>query len=442
MRQAVTLLIQQLATLLRWRWLPAALLLAGVAERLVWALLAPDVPFSGEPMEVALTLLEKGEFADAYGEGSGPSAHVMPLMPLLVASVYGLLGLHTPASNAALTLFAITCAMASYGFVYRAFGLMGTPRPFRLAGLAVLCLAPLNIHLEVRDFRVWEGGLATMLASGGLLMLLVAQRQGASATWGTVARLAGLAALLFFINPPLGLGLYLCCLLVMIDRLPPRRWLGSASIAVAALALLIGPWAWRNSQALGEPVLLRSNLGLELALANHPAAVDPADPRAVFLDRLHTIHPFASEAARLELAVVGGELAYARARGREAWNWIASHPGAFARLCLRHAREYFLPPAWLWRIFTPSPAAEAKAFVHGVIGTLGLAGALVAGIAAWRRYRLAIIMLLAPSAIYMITQPVLRYRYIVFSLLVMFMADLLARAWRQRLAIRQAVPAA
>lgn len=91
-------------------------------------------------------------------------------------------------------------------------------------------------------------------------------------------------------------------------------------IAASALALVFAPWALRNKAMLGEPVLLRSNAGLELAVAYHPAAAaaTAATMRHVFFDRLVEIHPFQSRAAFAVMQRAGGEISYARKLGSEA----------------------------------------------------------------------------------------------------------------------------
>ncbi len=212
------------------------------------------------------------------------------------------------------------------------------------------------------------------------------------------------------------------------ERFPARRWPAVAATAATALALFIVPWTLRNQAALGEPIWLRSNFGLELALANHPGAVDPVDPAQVFRDRLQEIHPFpksGSGYARMQAA--GGEVRYARQLGQETQHWIASNPGAFAQLTLRHAREFFFPPAWLWEIYGPFSSARQRSVMHTAIAAAGLFGAAVALAAAWRRYRFAVIMLVVPAMPYFVLQPILRYRYIIFGLLIMFAFDLAAR---------------
>lgn len=421
--------------------LPAALLLLGLALRMAWAsVFMAGKHAQGEIVNTALAFARTGVLADAFQPGQGPTAHVLPLPPVYAGTIYRLFGIQSATSEMLLALSSSLLVVASFGLLYRAFGLMGTPRWLRLLALAFLCLAPMNINLEVLEFRIWDGGLSVFLAFAYLYALLRLERQ-AEIGWVAIAGMAFGAALLAFVHPGFGLAGYLCSLILMIEKLPARRWPGAALVAVAALGIVLTPWALRNQAQLGEPVLLRSNFGLELALANHPGAVNPADPRAVFRARMDELHPYWSKDAFARLKAQG-EVAYARGLGEEAKAWIAAHPGDFAAICLRHAREFFFPPTWQWHIWGGnSSASNAKSMLHSLLSALGLAGALVAVVAAPRRYRFAAIMLLVPVLPYLIVQPTLRYRYISYALTVFFATDLFGRLLPQRLRGRRLLPA-
>lgn len=420
------------------RRLPAAILLAGLAIRTEQAArYARYNPAMGEALNAATAFAQSGTIADGFGPGQGPTAHLSPVMPVLVGSIYRLFGVQSTASNYLLSMLSSGMALASFVLLYRIFGRLGTPRPWRLAGLALLCLAPAipwlgtSFGLEIIMFRVWEGGLATLLGMAGLLWLLRLDQQEAIG-WPAILALSLFAAFTFFTHAAVGLGLYLCCLAVML-RQPARRWPGIILAATSALALFLVPWALRNQRQLGEPVLLRSNFGLELAVANHQGALDPADPAAAFRAHLDAMHPSRSAANLGRMQEAGGEIAYARHMGDEARAWIAAHPADFARLCLRHLREYYLPPPWLWDTNRKVADAASQSALQGLIALLGLAGMAVALWRCSRRFMLPAIMLLAPALPYIITQPILRYRYIAFGLLVMFAADLLGRLWQAAL---------
>ena len=97
-------------------------------------------------------------------------------------------------------------------------------------------------------------------------------------------------------------------------------------IAAAALAFLlsISPWFIRNYRTFHRFVPFRTNFGLELQLGNNPVAVGAP------VYALHPIH----NPAKFEKYRRMGELVYIEEKKREAFRYIAEHPGAFVRLTL------------------------------------------------------------------------------------------------------------
>ncbi len=88
------------------------------------------------------------------------------------------------------------------------------------------------------------------------------------------------------------------------------------------------PWAVRNQVAFGEQFFVRSNLGLELYVGNHPGAhadVDVSARRGTF------VHP-RTNTVEAELVRDLGEREYMHRKGREAFRWIRDEPAAFVRL--------------------------------------------------------------------------------------------------------------
>ena len=418
---------QRCAAILARGWLLPALLLAlGLSARLGWLLVTePHGYAQGEMANVAIAFAKTGTLADAYRPGQGPTAHVLPLPPLYAGLIYRAFGIRSAVSEAILAAASIGMVLLSFALLYRVFGEMGTSRAGLLLGLATACLLPLNFALEVVGFRIWEGALATVL---GLAFLYALLRLDHAAEIGTrtIALMSLAAAVLFFVSPALGLAGYACSLLLLVDRLPVKRWPAALAIAAAALVIVIGPWAVRNQSVLGEPVLLRSNFGLELAIGNHPAAATTSDDGKAFRARLDEVHPFQSQAAFDAMQRAGGEVAYARQLGATARAWIAENPAAFARLSLKHIQQYFFPPAWQWSIYSdPGRALRSKVALHWAVTAVGLAGALFALFRATRRYRYAVTFLLVPALMYAITQPVPRYRYIMYGLTLFFAGDLI-----------------
>ena len=416
-----------------WR-LPALLLAAGVAVRVLHLVrAAPHRVADGEIANVAIAFARTGTLADAFRPGQGPTAHVLPLPPIYAGLVYRWLGVRSDAAEAVLATGSILVVVAGFALLYHAFGQLGTPRPARLAALAIACLAPLNLAMETIDFRIWEGGFGVALAIGFLTALHAVERRGVPGT-RAVLSLSVAAAAVLFVSPPLGLGAYAGALLLLAGRLPRRRWLGATGIMIAALALFVAPWAIRNAAMLGEPILLRSDVGLELAIGNHAAAAAaaPADELAAFTARLET-NPYASDAAYAAMVRAGGEAPYARARGNEALAWAAHDPAGFIGLSLRHLREFYFPPAWEWHRYSAATrASRLKQAAWWTASGLGLAGMTAALIVAPGRYRYAALLMTLTALPYMLTQPILRYSYLVFGLSLFFAADFVARVWQRR----------
>jgi hypothetical protein len=275
--------------------------------------------------------------------------------------------------------------------------------------------------------RVYENGTAALLLA---LMLLAIVRLDAakSITFRDMFGLSALAALMMALSPVIGVtGVAMLAILAM-RRLDWRARFRAISILGVALAATMLPWALRNQSVHGEMVWTRSNFGLEFAIGMHPAAVDPVDPAATYLMRLAQIHPHGSDPAYRAMQAAGGELGYARQLGDRTWGWVAAHPGQAAWIAARHVREFYFPPPWLWH-HTAQP--DATTAWRMVVVILIAAFALVGLIAGMIRQQWQFVYLLPPIVLlplpYLLTQPLVRYRYAIASLLVFMAADYLAR---------------
>ncbi len=409
------------------RTLTLALVIAGVALRLWWVALSHTgtrLLHLGEASEAALALARTGTIADAFFAGQGPTAHLMPTMLVLSASVLRTFGPPSPAAALVLTAWALTQVFAGYWLARRLFATIGAGPGVLAGGLAVLCLVPAFVAQECADFRFWEAGLASAMALLNLwLIATLSQRPVPNVQPLLVA--ATLAAATFFVSPTTGVAVYACWGAFTL-RLPRPLALRFAAAGAAALALCLAPWMLRNTQQLGHPILLRSNFGLEIALANHPAAVSGVDALAVQKARMRGIHPFASREAEARLRAAGGEVAYAQALGRVTWHWAAAHPLDFARLTLRHYRQFYLPDRWQGAL-TNWPVWEMPRIdAIRTIALLGLAG-LALGLARRRRFypMLALYMTVAGLP-YALVQPIPRYAYGLWPLYAFLAAQLLA----------------
>lgn len=407
------------------------LLLGGLALRLLLLHVRDDglTGFygGGEATRIALALARTGTFADAYYEGYGPTAHLLPLLPGAAGAIFWLFGPLSVSANLALLGWSLLQTFASYLLLRRLFQRLNMDATAIRWGLALLCLVPVFQPQETIDFRYWEGAAALTLAALNLNLLLALDAR-TRVGWGALLLSAILAALTFFVSPAAGLGIYACWGLFALRRLGPIRASQFGGLSAAALALLVVPWAVRNATMLGEPVPLRSNFGLEIAIANHPAAVPGNRPAETFAERMLAIHPYHSSAARIELARDGGEIAYGRNLATDTKGWIAAHPLDFARLSARHLRQFFFPSPWQFYFTDWEEWRHARAILLSLASLFGLLGLGAAIYQRRRGYGWLAIYIAGAALPYAIVQPIPRYSYLVYGMLAFLAVEALLRA--------------
>jgi hypothetical protein len=145
-----------------------------------------------------------------------------------------------------------------------------------------------------------------------------------------------------------------------------RKWISSALVALGIVVACL-PWGWRNYQAFDALFFIRSNLGLELRMGNHPGAAAAMEVMDREPAHLH-VHPRALEAEARKVRELG-EVAYMRQAGREALDWIQASPRTFVGLTASRVLHW-----WAGPLYDP-PAA---AVVTGLT--------LVALVGAWRSF--------------------------------------------------------
>lgn len=404
------------------------LIIAGCLLRLGW-LLAGDhlAPTISEMFNVSRRFATDGVLGDAFRTGQGPTAHVMPLSPIMAGTIYRLLGIGSPISELTLSCIAISFTLASFLLIYKTFRLLETPLWARLAALALACLLPVNLALETIAFRTWEGALAVFLTSLVLLQTVRADISDIPPKTADYARLSFVCALAFFINQASGLACFAMLALLAFRRGGFVKMVLAGLISALFLLALFTPWMLRNQHAMGQPLWLRSNFGIVLATGFHEGASRNGDQRQAFVDRLHEIDPLMSDQAYARLKAEG-EIAYNRELRDNAKAWIAGHKRESALLCLRYLAQYYYPPAWLWHVYSDqSQATWMKAGLHWLISTLGIAGLAFAIWQRRRAYAYASLGVILPALPYMLAQPVLRYRYLVFALLLFLAVDFVGR---------------
>jgi hypothetical protein len=278
---------------------------------------------------VAMSLYERAEYADPYCLPTGPTAHMPPFQPALMATAYRLLG---PTLIAGYVLWVI--GIAFYGVMYAMLPWLG-------ARLGLGARAGLVGGLVGALIPRWPGyaeGLAAVAI--GLMAAVFVRRWSSGPVTSGGSLLLGLAmGLSFHVTPsllPAALGL-VAFEAVWLRR--PTRWRGAA-LTLLGMTLACVPWTWRNYQSLGGLFFIRSNFGLELRMGNHEGAGATLHLSARGGTERHP-RTKAEEARKVRQL---GELGYMRQAGREATAWIRSHPAEFLRLTGLRVAQFWLGP--------------------------------------------------------------------------------------------------
>jgi hypothetical protein len=374
-----------------------------LAVRVTFVLvMRPGYPGS-EMIKAASGLATRGSLSDVYGKG--PTAHVAPLYPALLAGLYTICGADErsfPVLGQQLLAALTTAAtIALVPVLARRLGL----RP--AAGwAAAVCLALLPVHSVEVDGR-WEQPFTALVLAG--LLLVAARLQDCdfrslsrAAAFGLLMAAGGLLAPV--ILPAAGLALLGCW---VASRANVLRGLAAGAVVALVCMVVWAPWIMRNYRELGGFVPLRSNFGLELRLGNSPGA------DGMGLTLRHT-HPSVDPEQEARLRTLG-ELPYMREQQEIALDWIADHPDDFAALCGRRFLLFWFPPPamCLQSLSFVGTAVSALFRVTAVLSLVGLLWLILTR----HRYRWLIATgLLGPALVYIITHVLIRYRYPVFFL--------------------------
>jgi 4-amino-4-deoxy-L-arabinose transferase-like glycosyltransferase len=282
-----------------------------------------------EDTAIATSLVERGEFADPYMVPTGPTAHLPPLVPGILALFWSLFGMGLAGGYAA-RLFSITAFSTLYALLPWFGGKFGLGRQAGvlggIAGSLIVVMHPGNGEelagiclglLAIVFLRRWTSGLGSF---GGSLLL------GAA---------CGVA---FHLQPVLlsvVVGWMVFELWWSRDR---RKWYLSG-VMVLGMAVGCAPWAWRNYTALNAVYFIRSDLGLELRMGNSDGVVGNIEVMHISEFRHPRVHPVEAQLV-LEL----GEAEYMRRARAEAVAWIGAHPGKFLALTVSRTTQFWLGP--------------------------------------------------------------------------------------------------
>lgn len=301
-------------------------------------------PHIGEVDNIAIAIASGRGFADAYAPNTGLTTHYTPGQPLLIAACYALFGINSDGELARqLQRIVFSCLLFS-SLPWMARRLDLNPRVGVWAGLAG-ALLPLHLLQELRG----SGAILDSLFIAAFTLITIPlwrNPEQFSLRRGLRHGLLLGAACLF--NPAIlsiaaGFSLY------ALYRFPVRRghvFLHyAAALGVTLLCLL--PWGIYNYQRMGNFVLIRGNLPLEMSLSFHPKA--EVSLKNAWLVPGAYPHPSADPVQSARVRELG-EAAYMAEKKKEVVTFVTTHPGRVASLIAsRFLRFWFSDNGRFWQ---------------------------------------------------------------------------------------------
>jgi 4-amino-4-deoxy-L-arabinose transferase-like glycosyltransferase len=348
--------------------------------------------FGCEAARIARAVVTGHGYADPFMPvGTGPTAWLPPLFPLMIAMCFKLFGVYT--SLAAWSVLALDClfSAATSPAVYE-IGARCFNRRVAIWSGWIWALYPAAMQYAVK--WVWEMTLTAMLFSWVLVLALRVRGAGSDeanpqrlSRWLLFGFLWGLIALC---NPALCLFLPVCGVWMLLGARDLKRAFRMAVASGLLFFACLVPWTWRNWKVFHTWIPVRGNFGVELYLGNTPAALGLG--WGISIDSQPDLKRYAAI----------GEVAYVKEHKAMAMANIKSDPKHFLRLTIK--RAYFF---WAG---VPHPFGKSsfleyiREFNYGfasITGLLGLALAWKRGIPAARLFAWAFALL--PLTYYAVT---------------------------------------
>ncbi|HML16434.1 MAG TPA: hypothetical protein VK419_05390 [Bryobacteraceae bacterium] len=365
--------------------------------------------FQPEAVKVAVSLAERGQFADPYNEPTGPSAAVSPLYPFFLSVLIWLFGSGVAGS---LAVSLLTCVLSSLQYPLLIFLPAQLEIPRRVCVGAALLGAVTPFQLEPELHGHFENTLAACVLIGLTLLTAAWLRGGTRRTaTGIVTGLGwGLAVQL---SPSLLPVLVFWICYGFFSRAKPeksvKQYLWSAAVVSSMVVLIAVPWTVRNYIRLGSAVWSRDNFGLDLHMSYDDCA-SPTVLQNMQTGCFYSRHPNGNAQELLEIRQ-RGEIEYNREKFSQAMEWINAHPQRFLSLTVGHALRF-----WFVDFDTSHERRLAQIFT-GYYWMLTLLGFV--GLAAMLRRRyvagwMFACVLAAYPLIYYLHEASVRYRYPIY----------------------------
>jgi 4-amino-4-deoxy-L-arabinose transferase-like glycosyltransferase len=262
---------------------------------------------------------------------SGPSAWAAPVYPYILAGVFKLFGIYSPASAWVILAFNSVFAALTCWTLYLITKRICGEQAARAAAW-IWAVFPYLLYWPVRV--VWEASFTTFLLSLAL-WLAISMADGdihaARRDWIAFGLLWGLIALTnttIIILLPFLLGW-------LIYQLPASsRRISGPAICLLMIALCVTPWTLRNARTFGTFIFIRDNLPLELHEANNDSS------SGLWTRNEHPGNDPVSMQHFQEL----GEIRFMDEKRQQVTEFVREHPATFALFTVERVWYFWAAP--------------------------------------------------------------------------------------------------
>ncbi|MGI4879653.1 MAG: hypothetical protein ACRYG4_19430, partial [Janthinobacterium lividum] len=189
--------------------------------------------------------------------------------------------------------------------------------------------------------------------------------------------------------------------------------------------------AAHNHAVFGKWIMTRSNANLGLALAYNETMLRATDARLAFHDKIMEIHPVTPN-GYIAMRAAGGEIAYYELLGQRLGRWVSGDPASAAVLLARHVRDYFIPPSLMTFQTSNTRSATLRLAFLAASAVLAIAGAPIL-IARNERYIYVFVAMGIMILPYILVEPIIRYRYLIYTLSVFLSVEIIRVSWARLL---------
>jgi 4-amino-4-deoxy-L-arabinose transferase-like glycosyltransferase len=361
----------------------------------------------GTEMSLLATSVLHGEgLSSPFGGHTGPSALVGPLYPLMVAAIFKLFGSYSLASEVTVLSIQVLVSVLNIWFLTRIADRFAGGRAASIAGLLWACSPPLFFMPTI----LWDTTFTACILTAMVWLALRLRDQPSRRRLLLTSAFFGFAALMNTALFLTALGMVLW----IVFQLPAKR-LRHLAFSLAVFAVVFLPWPIRNAITLHAFVPLRTTIGLELWMGNHPNSTGHLD---------EAIFPMFNHAELADYARLG-EVGYDHQKRTQALAYIEANPATFTLLSIRRIARF-------WTGTGSEHSSGLFALHAGLTTLLGAVGLFYL----WQRQRSFALLLLTPMLLfplpYYITHAEFRYRLVLDPLLTMLTGCAVAFALKQR----------